>query len=207
MRLLLVCSIAACSSRAPTPSNGKLPPAAQPGKLLAPSAFDGITDRDARSRALFIEVSRVLLHARCTNCHPADDSPRQGERAGFHDPPVTRGPSDRGVVGMQCQTCHQDHNMELTRMPGAKGWHLAPLAMAWIGKTPGQICGQLSDPNRNGGRTLAQVKEHLGHDALVAWGWAPGANRESAPGSQAELATLFGAWIDSGAVCPEETTP
>lgn len=151
---------------------------------------------------MFVEVSRVLLHARCANCHPADDSPRQGERAVLHDPPVVRGPADRGVVGMQCQTCHQDRNVELSRVPGAKDWHLAPLDMAWIGKTPGQICTQLSDPARNGGRTLAQIHDHLGHDALVAWGWAPGAGREPAPGSQAELASLFQAWIESGAVCP-----
>ena len=49
---------------------------------------------------------------------------------------------------------------------------------------------------------LAQVHDHLASDALVAWGWAPGANRTHAPGSQAELAALFQAWIDTGAVCP-----
>jgi hypothetical protein len=192
--------LAACSGGSKPPSQPPAPAAA--GTLLPASAFAGISDRAQRSQAMFVEVSRVLLHARCANCHPADDSPRQGERFEAHDPPVTRGPADRGVVGMQCQTCHQDRNVEGTRLPGAKDWHLAPLAMAWIGKTPGEICAQLSDPKRNGNRTLAQVQEHLGHDALVAWGWAPGAGREPAPGSQAELASLFQAWIESGATCP-----
>jgi hypothetical protein len=194
--------LVACSGGTQSTTPSKPPAPAAAGKLLAPEAFAGISDRDTRSRAMFVEVSRVLLHARCVNCHPADDSPRQGDRGELHDPPVVRGPADRGVVGMQCQTCHQDRNLELARVPGAKDWHLAPLDMAWQGKTPGELCVQLSDPMRNGGRTLAQIEEHLGHDALVAWGWAPGSGRASAPGTQQELATLFHAWIESGAVCP-----
>jgi hypothetical protein len=36
----------------------------------------------------------------------------------------------------------------------------------------------------------------------VAWGWAPGAGRDPAPGSQGQLGALIRAWIDSGAACP-----
>lgn len=206
MRLALVLVVAACSSRAAAPSSAPptaAPPAAEGSRLRAPAAFAGIADPAQRSRAMFGEIGRVLTHARCVNCHPTDDVPRQGDAHAPHDPPVIRGPDDRGVVGMQCQTCHQDRNLEHARVPGAQGWHLAPLAMAWLGKSPGEICAQLKDPARNGGRTLAQIADHLGHDALVAWGWAPGGGRTPAPGSQAELATLFRAWIASGAVCPE----
>ena len=182
------------------PSSG--PPIAAPGQLLAPAAFASIADRSQRSQAMFVELGRVLTHPRCVNCHPPDDSPRQGDGHAMHDPPVLRGAADRGIPALGCTTCHQDRNAELARIPGAPDWHLAPRTMIWLGKTPGEICVQLKDPARNGNRSLAQVHDHLAHDHLVAWGWRPGADRAPAPGSQAELAALFQAWIDTGAVCP-----
>ena len=198
MRRLLVLALA-CSSAAPPPPAAPVAIApAAPGKLLPVSAFDVIADREARSRAIFAEISRVLMSPRCVNCHPTDDSPRQRDAHELHDPPVVRG----GVPAMQCETCHQDKNAELARVPGAPGWKLAPLTMAWLGKSAGQICEQIKDSSRNGARSLVQIHEHLVHDALVAWGWAPGADRTPAPGSQRELADLAGAWIDSGAECP-----
>lgn len=121
-----------------------------------------------------------------------------------HRPPVVRGPESRGVVGMECQGCHQDHNLELARVPGAPNWHLAPRVMAWVGKSPSALCAQLKDPKRNGGRTLAQLVDHMSHDKLVAWGWNPGWGREPAPGSQAQLGALVQAWVDTGAECPTE---
>ena len=199
-------ALAACANpppAAPVPPPG--PPAAAPGALLAPSAFDVIADRDQRSAAMFTEVSRVLTHARCVNCHPPDDTTRQGDRHVLHDPPVLRGHEDRGIPALGCDTCHQERNAELARIPGAPDWHLAPHSMAWLGKTPAQICVQLKDPARNGNRTLAMVHDHIAHDGIVAWGWQPGADRAPAPGSQAETAALFQAWIDAGAVCPPET--
>jgi hypothetical protein len=134
------------------------------------------------------------------------DSPGQGPELALHDPPVVRGPEDRGVVGMECQTCHQDRNLELSRVPGAPDWRLPPRAMAWAGRTPAALCEQMKDRARNGGRTLAQVVDHVGHDAFVAWGWAPGANRPAAPGSQAEFTALVAAWVEEGADCPESTS-
>ena len=74
--------------------------------------------------------------------------------------------------------------------------------MAWEGKSIGQICQQIKDPARNGGRTLALLHEHFAKDDLVAWGWAPGEGREPAPGNQQQLGELAQAWIDSGAQCP-----
>jgi hypothetical protein len=171
-------------------------------ELAQPVSFDAIADRGARSRALFGEVAKVLTHARCVNCHTPDETPRQGDAHVLHDPPVVRGTADRGVVGMQCTGCHQDHNAELARVPGAPGWHLAPVSMVWLDRTAGQICEQMKDSARNGGRTLAQIQIHLAHDPLVAWGWKPGADRVPAPGSQDQLGALASAWIDSGAECP-----
>jgi hypothetical protein len=66
----------------------------------------------------------------------------------------------------------------------------------------GEMCKQMKDPDRNGGRTLALLHEHVAHDDLVAWGWNPGPGREPAPGTQELLGQLVQAWIDSGAECP-----
>ena len=203
---VLALGVIACSGRAST-TPGPPPPrplAAGSADLLGPEAFAAIQDRELRSQALFLEASRVLLHPRCVNCHPPDDNPRQGMTAMLHDPPVVRGAADRGVPGLQCTGCHQDRNAELARVPGAPDWHLAPREMVWLGRTPRQICEQLKDTRRNGGKTLAQIQEHMAHDKLVGWGWAPGADREPAPGSQAQLGALVQAWIETGAVCPSE---
>lgn len=175
-----------------------------PTELRAVADFAVISDRASRSRALFLEASRVLLHPRCVNCHPSGDVPHQGMQLALHDPPVVRGPASEGVVGMECTSCHQDRNQQLTRVPGAPGWHLAPLSMAWVDRTPRQICEQLKDPARNGNKTLSQIVDHNAHDALVGWGWAPGADREPAPGTQQQLGALVAAWVAAGAECPEE---
>jgi len=74
--------------------------------------------------------------------------------------------------------------------------------MAWEGKSLGEICRQLKDKERNGGRDLALLQEHLAKDDLVAWGWDPGLGREPAPGSQEGVGQLTQAWIDTGAECP-----
>ncbi len=65
--------------------------------LRPPSAFDNMTDRAARSRALFTEAAKVLTSPRCMNCHPAGDHPTQGADHHAHQPPVARGPIDDGA--------------------------------------------------------------------------------------------------------------
>jgi hypothetical protein len=74
--------------------------------------------------------------------------------------------------------------------------------MAWEGKALSQICEQLKDSERNGGRNLELLHEHLVHDDLVAWAWHPGEGRNPAPGTQEQLGELVRAWIDTGATCP-----
>ncbi|HEU5274450.1 MAG TPA: Isoquinoline 1-oxidoreductase subunit, partial [Xanthobacteraceae bacterium] len=74
--------------------------------------------------------------------------------------------------------------------------------MAWEGKSVGEICRQIKDKDRNGGRDLAALHEHLASDDLVAYGWHPGKGRAPAPGTQQQLGELVQAWIDSGAACP-----
>src|SRR6185369_3703464 len=120
---------------------------AQPPSGLAPvSSFDRITDKEKRAVALFQEAGRVIMHPRCLNCHPRDDTPRQAELMRVHEPPVTRGGGGMGASGMRCFTCHGTANFE--RVPGNPTWFLAPKEMAWIGKSLGQICEQIKDRNR-----------------------------------------------------------
>jgi hypothetical protein len=108
---------------------------------------------------------------------------------------------------MECAACHQDRNLELARVPGAPNWHLAPPEAAWSGRTPEQICEQLKDAHRNGGKTLQQIVDHAAHDELVAWGWNPGHDREPAPGSQQIYGQLMQGWLDTGAHCPGGGAP
>ncbi len=198
-----VAAVTACGgAKKPAPVEQRPVPA---GELRAVAEFDVYQPPAVRSQQLFLEATKVMLHPRCSNCHPDGDSPLQ-RQAELHEPPVLRGPADQGVVGMECTTCHQEKNQWHTRVPGAPKWHLAPREMAWVGKSPRALCEQLKDPARNGGKTLAQIVEHSAHDELVAWGWAPGADREPAPGSQAQFGALMAAWVENGAVCPEEVS-
>jgi len=170
------------------------------GGLQPPSAFASIADPAERSRALFAEAAKVLTHPRCMNCHPATDRPLQGNDRHAHQPVATR----QGA----CSTCHTEHNFTLSdrasyrSIPGNPRWQLAPIEMAWEGKSMGEICRQLKDPSRNGGRDLALVHDHAAKDDLIAWGWDTGVGRDPAPGSQELFGQLIKAWIDSGAQCP-----
>ena len=170
--------------------------------LRAPDTFSSLSDPSERARALFVEAGRVLQHPRCLNCHPVGERPTQGDDRRPHSPLVVRDSDDKGAVGMRCTTCHQDANYEPSRVPGHPLWHVAPKSMAWQTKSLGQICEQIKDPKRNGGKTLAAIHEHMAHGSLVGWAWMPGGNREPAPGTQAQLGALIGAWIQSGAACP-----
>jgi hypothetical protein len=176
---------------------------AQPSDPLRPAAdFASIADESARSVALFEEAGKVILHPRCVNCHPAGDRPLQGDEQRLHLPAVQRGEAGIGVPGLYCFTCHHEENFDPGGVPGAPNWHLAPIEMAWEGKTLGEVCEQIKDPERNGGMTLDALHHHMAEDELVAWGWHPGADREPAPGDQATFGELIAAWIETGAACP-----
>jgi hypothetical protein len=170
--------------------------------LASVESFSSISDPAARSAAYFTELGKVLTNPRCLNCHPAGDRPRQGDTARLHQPPVERGADGFGLPAMRCPICHQAANFEPGRVPGNPGWHLAPREMAWEGKTLGEICAQIKDPARNGGRSLEALAEHIGSDHLVGWAWAPGFGRRPAPGTQREAGALVEAWAKTGAVCP-----
>ncbi|MTV13322.1 MULTISPECIES: Isoquinoline 1-oxidoreductase subunit [Bradyrhizobium] len=170
--------------------------------LASPESFAGIENVEQRSAAIFTELGKVLTHPRCTNCHPAGDSPRQGDISRMHQPPVTRGADGHGKDAMRCSICHQHANFDPGRVPGHPEWHLAPREMAWAGKTVGEICAQIRDPARNGGRKVEELIEHIGKDTLVGWAWHPGFGRAPAPGTQAQAGALVEAWVKTGAACP-----
>jgi hypothetical protein len=177
------------------------------GSLKTPSEFQSIADRAERSRAIFAEIGTVLTHPRCMNCHPAGEHPLQGADHHDHRPVVWR--NDTGSLGTPCTECHTEQNVTLREaatyrsIPGHPRWGVAPLSMAWQARSVGDICRQLKDSARNGGRDLAMLQEHVAKDDLVAWGWNPGEGREPAPGTQQAAGELVQAWIDSGAECPQ----
>ena len=167
----------------------------------------GGADRAAQSRQAFMDISTVLRHPRCLNCHTSVDYPRQGDDQHRHLFNVRRGPDDRGAAALRCQTCHHAENHEASGVPGAPGWRLAPLRMAWDGLSAGQLCKALLDPAR-GGMTPQTLVEHLRTERLVAWAWQPGRNsrgdlRQQPPLSHEQFVALANNWVELGAACPE----
>ena len=180
---------------------------AQEIALRPSSDFASIADENARSVALFKEAAKVIQHPRCMNCHPATRQPTQGNDLHVHVPLMHAGPHDRGVPALPCSSCHGNANVStlassIASIPGNPRWRLAPAPMAWQGKSLPEICSQLKDLSRNGGRSLSQIHAHMATDTLVGWAWHPGEGRAPAPGTQAEFGSLIQAWISSGAHCP-----
>jgi hypothetical protein len=183
------------------PPRATLPPVAE-GQLRPAAAFNAIPDQRARSLALFEEAGKVIQSPRCVNCHPAGNRPLQTDQGRPHQPLVVRGEDGHGAPGMPCATCHGAANYDPARVPGHPMWHLAPIEMAWQGKSLGQICEQIKDPARNGGKDMPALLHHMAEDSLVGWGWNPGGGRTPAPGTQAEFGALLRAWAETGAACP-----
>jgi hypothetical protein len=86
--------------------------------------------------------------------------------------------------------------------------------MAWE-STPGnpltgaELCAQLKDPARNGGRDLEGLHHHMEEEPLVLWGWNPGTRpngeaRTTPPISHEEFVATFDAWVAAGAPCPTD---
>lgn len=193
----IVVGVAFIASSQPRPR-----PVVDATSLRAASSFDNIKDRRARSVALFQEAGKVIQHARCVNCHPAGDRPTQTDLMRPHQPLVVRGADGHGAPGMACATCHHATNFDPAGVPGHPEWHVAPVSMAWQGRSLGQICTQIKDPKRNGGKDMAALIHHMAEDSLVGWAWSPGKGRAPAPGTQSQFGNLMKAWAASGAHCP-----
>jgi hypothetical protein len=160
------------------------------------------------SAAAFESIIPVLRHPRCMNCHSTGDFPRQGDDSHRHTMQIRRGPHGHGVNGVNCSTCHQDHNLAGTNMPpGAPGWHLPPpeSPMVWEGLSDHQLCKLLLDPKQNGNRNPEQILEHM-HTPLVLWGWNPGEGRVAIPMASEEFLAKVNTWLSQGAACPKEAS-
>jgi hypothetical protein len=156
----------------------------------------------ASQASQFERIASVLTHPRCLNCHTSVDFPKQGDERRRHLMNVQRGPHDKGALAMQCSNCHGTANNASSGVPGASNWHLAPLSMSWENKDNAALCWALLDRKKNGNRGVAELVDHMANDALVGWGWAPGANRAPVPIAKDEFVLLLKAWADEGAPCP-----
>ena len=150
-------------------------------------------------------VYRVLQHPRCMNCHPAGDTPLVGDDSQPHPQNVQRGTLGVGLFAMRCNACHQEQNTAGAHLPpGAPRWQLPTRGMPLVfqGRSSRELAEQLRDPKRNSGKTPAQLLEHVTHDPLVLWGWAPGTGRAPVPVPHEEFVKAMKVWVDSGCALP-----
>ena len=148
----------------------------------------------------FDPIASVVMHPRCMNCHQVE-SPRQTDARIVHQPLVVRGVAGFGAPTQPCQTCHQATNTANGFVPGVATWRLAPLSMKWEGLTKAQICEEMKDPARNGGRSTGEaVIEHMKADPLILWAWNPG-TRTTPPLSHEKFVAALEAWVHAGMPC------
>lgn len=164
--------------------------------------------------AAWARVYEVASHPRCSNCHVGADNlpmwsgPSYG-RTRPHGMNINAGESRIGAEYVQCGTCHALRETGANDAPHmapqvAMSWQLAPVEAEWFGKSSVEICQQLRDPERNGGRDYMDLASHLDHDLILHWAWAPGGGREPAPYSLQEHVNDVLAWGVAGYPCPGE---
>jgi hypothetical protein len=125
-------------------------------------------------------IHQVASHPRCSNCHVGSDHR-----------PMWSGPS---------------YGRTHAAPRVAADWRLPPVEAAWFGRTSEEICAQLRDPERNGGRDFIELADHLGHDVILHWAWTPGGGREPAPYSLQEHVNDILDWGVAGFPCPQDMT-
>lgn len=174
--------------------------------------IEAVSEEEALAN--WAKVFETFSHPRCANCHvPDDNRPRwsgpsygdgpNGQGWRYHGMNIHGGESRFGVETLPCTACHAATNSDMPHgPPGSPVWALAPVEMVWWQRSSLEICEQIKDPERNGGRTLEEVADHVSHDALVHWGWDPGPGREPAPYSAEEVTNYIRVWAASGAPCP-----
>lgn len=182
---------------------------------IAPSAATS-TPAPAAVRAeglrAWDQVYSVLMHPRCLNCHTADAHPQQGDDRHRHLFHVVRGADGHGVPGLRCGTCHQEANNDAAGVPGERGWHLAPLSMAWqtADRKPlssADVCRAVTDRSRNENMDGPALLKHHQDAPLVLWAWRPGrsldgAKRAVPPLTHEELVAATRTWVEAGTPCP-----
>jgi len=159
----------------------------------------------AASVKAFMQVYKVLMSARCMNCHPSGNVPLQGDDNHLHTMSPKRGIDGKGVYAMKCSNCHQPTNTPgLHTPPGNPNWHLPPadMKMVFQGRTPHQLAKQLIDPKQNGHKDLKKLIAHA-DDGLVLSGWNPGEGRTLPPMSHAAFKKAWITWLTTGAYAPK----
>jgi hypothetical protein len=148
----------------------------------------------------------MLQSPRCQNCHIPGDAPLQGDLGKVHAMDVKRGEDGRGKTDLRCTDCHQSKNGSLPHTPpGAVDWRLPSPStpMVFIKLSANELCSNLKNPAKNGGKTPGQLIDHISKDRLVLWGWAPGPGRKKPPVSHKEFAAAFSKWVRAGMPCPK----
>ncbi|PIB24111.1 hypothetical protein BFP76_02400 [Amylibacter kogurei] len=170
-----------------------------------------------RGMAAWDRIYAVASHPRCANCHVdarnipiwTDDATGMDRVHGMH---INAGESRLGAEGLMCATCHMTSTRPNTieHAPPHAGipWQLAPVEFLWHGQSSVNICEQMRNADRNGGRDGAGLVEHILHDVslggFIAWGFNPGAGREPAPGTLQEHLDDMITWTAAGMPCPND---
>jgi hypothetical protein len=179
-------------------------------------AIEGRLSAGARSRAeglvAWEQLYSVLTHPRCINCHTATSYPQQGDDRHRHDFNVVRGQTGNGVPAFTCAGCHQRANADSTGVPGAPGWHLAPLSMQWQDvrdriMSSGAVCGAVTNRSKNHGLDGPGVLKHHKEEPLVLWAFQPGraidgSARSVPPLTHDEFVAATRTWVEAGVPCP-----
>jgi hypothetical protein len=161
-------------------------------------------------------IEAVVTHPRCANCHVGPDNIPMWTVAGEnksrpHGMNIHAGDSRIGAETLACSTCHVTSTAP-NEVPHAAphvgiDWQLAPVEFVWFGKSGAEICQQMRDPKRNGGRDAAGLVEHLRHDAelngFIPWGWNPGGGRDTPPGTFEDHVKDVAMWGAAGQPCPD----
>lgn len=161
-------------------------------------------------------IEAVVTHPRCANCHvdakavpiwtPAGETTSRAHGMNIH-----AGPSRIGTETMLCSTCHMTSTQPNAAAPAPPHagipWQLAPVDFLWYGQTGADICRQLRDPARNGGRDAVGLLDHLRHDAslggFIPRSWEPGAGRTTPPGTFEDHVKDMALWGAAGQPCPD----
>jgi hypothetical protein len=183
------------------------------------SSGSSIARDDNAARATFMQAYKVFMSPRCMNCHPAGNTPLQGDDSRPHFDHVLRGEDGNGVYALRCSNCHQAANRTgLNMPPGAPSvlsdgsvdsttprWHLPSMKtpMIFQGRSAAQLCRQLQDTKQNGGLTTTQFLHHVSNDPLVLWAWNPGEGRKLPPVTHDEFVSSVKGWLDNGGACPK----
>ncbi|MBX3594618.1 hypothetical protein [Sphingomonas sp.] len=195
------------------PTGATAPKSAAPGLEVRRFGAIGV----AEGLKAWDSIHAVLSHPRCQSCHVDERGVPLWSGAYFggtraHAMNVRGGKSRTGEETLPCATCHRVSNRP-NRIPHAPPhagieWKLAPVEFTWVGRTSAQICRQLRDPRRNGGRDGAGLIEHIVHDhdvnGFIRWGFDPGPGREKPPGSLQSHLDDTGRWVAAGMPCPDE---